>query len=133
MDPWDAMRFGVAGLRLKEEENYLLSAREALRHFTMGSAEIMGWADKIGSLEVGKKADLIVIDIDQPHLSPLYDPVTVLVYNAGRRDVTHVMVDGKFTVEDGKLLWADHHELVADAQSVSERVWSRGGLAPLPS
>ncbi len=129
MDPWDAMRFGIAGLRLLHGENLLLSAREALRRMTMGSAEALGWQGQVGSIEPGKNADLTFVDCDQPHLSPLYEPVTVLVYNGGRRDVTHVMVGGEFVVQDGEVTWADRHELVNSAQAVSERIWAQAGLA----
>jgi 5-methylthioadenosine/S-adenosylhomocysteine deaminase len=129
MDPWDAMRFGIAGLRLVHDEDLLLSARDALRRLTMGSAEILGWQGQVGSLEPGKNADLTFVDCDQPHLSPLYDPVSVLVYNAGRRDVTDVMVGGEFVVQGGEVTWADRHELVSSAQAAAERIWAQAGLA----
>lgn len=128
MDPWDALRFGIAGLRLLHGEEYLFSASEALRRFTMGSADILGLKTQAGSLEPGKNADLTFIDLDQPHLSPLYDPVSVLVYNASRRDVTDVMVGGEFVVQDGKVTWADKDELISSAQKVAERIWAQAGL-----
>ena len=53
IDPWDAMRFGIAGLRLLHGEDLLLSARDALRRFTMGSADVLGWKGQVGSLEPG--------------------------------------------------------------------------------
>jgi 5-methylthioadenosine/S-adenosylhomocysteine deaminase len=124
MDPWDAMRAGIAGHRQQRGARDVLSAQEALRYFTLGSAEALGLADRIGSLEIGKRADLILVDVDQPHLAPLSEPVGVLVYNASGRDVTHVMVDGRFVVMDRRLAYADAREIVRDAQAVAERVWS---------
>jgi 5-methylthioadenosine/S-adenosylhomocysteine deaminase len=129
IDPWDAMRFGIAGLRLFHREDLLLSARDALRRFTIGSADVLGWKEQVGSLEPGKNADLTFVDCDQPHLSPLYDPVSVLVYNACRRDVTHAMGGRGFVVQDGEVVWADKHELVSGAQAVAQRIWAQGGLA----
>jgi 5-methylthioadenosine/S-adenosylhomocysteine deaminase len=131
MDPWDAMRFGISAARLANREISLLSAREALWRSTMGSADVLGWSDRVGSLEPGKLADLILVDLDQPHLAPLHDPVSVLVYNASGRDVTHVMVGGRFLVDDRRLRTADARELVANAQEVANHVWRQGGLNPI--
>jgi 5-methylthioadenosine/S-adenosylhomocysteine deaminase len=107
-----------------------LNAREALWRSTMGSAQVLGIADRVGSLEPGKAADMILLNLDQPHLAPLYDPVTVLVYNASGRDVSHVMVGGRFIVEDRTLRTADTSVLIHEAQQVAERVWQQGGLTP---
>jgi 5-methylthioadenosine/S-adenosylhomocysteine deaminase len=131
MDPWDAMRFGISAARLANHDITLLSAREALWRSTMGSADALGWSDRVGSLEPGKRADLILVNLDQPHLAPLYEPVTVLAYNATGRDVTHVMVGGRFVVEERRLLTASASEIVGHAQAVAARVWSAGGLEPV--
>jgi 5-methylthioadenosine/S-adenosylhomocysteine deaminase len=128
MDPWDAMRFGIAGARLAYREISILSAREGLWRSTRGSAEVLGWADRIGSLEPGKQADMILVDMDQPHLAPVYDPITVLVYNASGRYVTHVVVAGDFVVSERRLLTGDASEIVAAGQDAAERVWRAGGL-----
>jgi 5-methylthioadenosine/S-adenosylhomocysteine deaminase len=127
MDPWDAMRFGIVGLRLAHHDETLLSAREALWRFTMGSAGILGWQDRLGSLEPGKKADLILVNADQPHLAPMYDPITTLVYNASGRDVTHVMIDGRFVVDRRTLCTASLNEVIGDAQGAAEEFWQRSG------
>jgi 5-methylthioadenosine/S-adenosylhomocysteine deaminase len=123
MDPWDAMRFGISGARMRYSDIELLSAREALWYSTMGSARVFGKADDIGSLEPGKQADLIVVDLRQPHLSPLLDPVTTLVYNATGRDITDVMIGGEFVVRDRKLAGADVAEILDAAQAAAERIW----------
>lgn len=128
MDPWDAMRFGIAAPRLVHRDISLLSAREAIWRSTMGSADVLGWADRVGSLEPGKEADLILVDLDQPHLAPLHDPVTALVYNATGRDVSHVMIGGRFVVRDRVLQTADSGELVARGQAMAEQIWRAGGL-----
>jgi 5-methylthioadenosine/S-adenosylhomocysteine deaminase len=125
MDPWDAMRFGIVATRLVYEDELALGAQEALSRFTMGSATILGWEDNVGSLTAGKKADLILVEADQPHLAPLQDPVGVLVYNASGRDVSHVMVGGEFLVEERRLTRVDAGELVAEAQTLAESIWGR--------
>lgn len=130
MDPWEMMRFGISGARMRYGTIEMLSAREALWRTTMGSAGALGLADELGSLEPGKQADLVLLDLDQPHLAPMHDPVTTLVYNASRRDVTHVMVGGRLVVEAGRLTTADVGDLVRDAQAAAEGVWRAAGLAP---
>jgi 5-methylthioadenosine/S-adenosylhomocysteine deaminase len=129
MDPWEMMRFGISGARMRYGTIGLLSAREALWRTTMGSAEALGMGDEVGSLEPGKQADLVLVDLDQPHLAPMHDPVATLVYNASRRDVTHVMVGGRLVVEDGNLRTADSVRLVREAQAAAEGIWRAGGLA----
>jgi len=137
MDPFDAMRFGIVSARLLTDDAVYLSAWEALWRFTGGAAEALNWEDRVGTVEAGKKADLILIDVDQPHLSPMRDPVPTIVYNASGRDVTHVMIDGDFVVQDRRLRAADVGQVVADAQEAADRLWreaqatgSRPGASP---
>jgi 5-methylthioadenosine/S-adenosylhomocysteine deaminase len=75
----------------------------ALRAATLGGARALGLGSRIGSIEPGKRADLVAVQLSGPELSPCYDPVSHLVYAAGREHVTHVWVDGKQRVADGKL------------------------------
>jgi 5-methylthioadenosine/S-adenosylhomocysteine deaminase len=131
MDPWDMMRFGISVPRLQSQEIDLLSAREALWRTTMGSASVLGLDDELGSLEPGKLADLILLDLQQPHLAPLHDPVTTLVYNASGRDVTHVMIGGRFVVADRRLAAAQADSIVAEAQRAASDIWKSAGLPPV--
>jgi 5-methylthioadenosine/S-adenosylhomocysteine deaminase len=87
---------------------------------------MLGIDDQVGSLEVGKCADLVLVDVDQPHLAPMYDPIAVLVYNASGRDVTDVMVGGEFIVENRALVRADLTRILRDGQAAAERVWEAG-------
>jgi 5-methylthioadenosine/S-adenosylhomocysteine deaminase len=125
MDPFDAMRFGIVSARLLTGDAVFLSAWEALWRFTGGAAEALNWEDRVGSVEPGKKADMILIDVDQPHLAPMREPVPTIVYNASGRDVTHVMIDGEFVVKDRRLCRADVGQLVADGQEAADRLWRR--------
>lgn len=130
MDPWDMMRFGISVTRLAGGQIDLLSAREALWRLTMGSAGVLGIDEQVGSLEPGKQADLILVDLRQPHLAPLHDPVATLVYNAGGRDVTHVMIGGAFVVADRRLQTGPADDIVAEAQRAADRIWAAAGLPP---
>jgi 5-methylthioadenosine/S-adenosylhomocysteine deaminase len=130
MDPWDMMRFGISVARLAEQRIDVLSAREALWRLTMGSAGVLGIDGQVGSLEPGKQADLIPVDLRQPHLAPPHDPVATLVYNASGRDVTHVMIGGRFVVADRQLLTAPADEIISEAQGAASRIWDAAGLPP---
>ncbi len=101
------------------------TAREALRMATIGGARALGWDDAIGSLEPGKKADLIAIDCNQPHLTPLYDPISHLVYSVRGSDVRHVWVDGELVVEGGRILTVDLEAVMEEVRSVARGVRAR--------
>jgi 5-methylthioadenosine/S-adenosylhomocysteine deaminase len=75
----------------------------ALRAATLGGARALGLGGRIGSIEPGKRADLVAVALRGPELSPCYDPVSHLVYAAGREHVTHVWVDGEQRIADGML------------------------------
>jgi 5-methylthioadenosine/S-adenosylhomocysteine deaminase len=74
-----------------------------LRAATLGGARALGLGERIGSLEAGKRADLVAVALRAPELAPCYDPVSHLVYAAGREHVSHVWVDGELRVRDGEL------------------------------
>ncbi len=83
-----------------------------------GGAAVLGKEKELGSLEVGKKADCIVLDLDQPHLAPLYNPVSHLVYAVRGSDVIHSIIDGKVVMENRSLLTLDEEEILAKAQEI---------------
>jgi 5-methylthioadenosine/S-adenosylhomocysteine deaminase len=81
-----------------------MPAHAALRAATLGGARALGLGARIGSIEPGKSADLAAVALRAPELAPCYDPVSNLVYAAGREHVTHVWVGGELRVRDGMLL-----------------------------
>ena len=100
----------------------VLKARQVLSMATTGGAQALGMQDRIGSLEVGKRADIIVVDTCKPHMTPLYDPVSHLVYSAGGNDVNHVMVDGRLIVHDGILKSLDLEEAGQSVQRLARNI-----------
>ncbi len=80
-----------------------MDARTVLKMATIQAARALGLAESIGSLENGKKADLIIIDTHKPHLTPMYDPVSHLVYAAMGSDVRTSIINGTIVMEDGHL------------------------------
>jgi len=85
----------------------IMDARTVLKMATIESAKAIGLDKKIGSLEIGKLADLIVIDTNSPHLVPMYDPVSHIVYTIRGSDVRDVFIGGKMIVRNKKLLTID--------------------------
>ena len=102
-----------------------VTAREALHCATLGGAAVLGAEQHIGSLAVGKKADCIVIDLDQPHLTPLYNPVSHLVYAVKGSDVLHSMVNGRLLMQDRKLLSLDEAAIMQEANSLAAAIVQR--------
>jgi 5-methylthioadenosine/S-adenosylhomocysteine deaminase len=102
-----------------------LPAREALALATRQGAQVLGLEDQVGRLAPGLKADLVVIDLDQPHLTPMYDPYSHLVYAATGADVQTVVLDGRVLVEDRQLLTLDLAETLGRARELARQV--RGG------
>jgi 5-methylthioadenosine/S-adenosylhomocysteine deaminase len=90
-----------------------LPARQVLRMATIRGAQALDLDREIGSLEVGKQADLVVVDAARPHLAPRHDPVALLVYSAQAADVCTVIVDGRILMEDGVLTTLDEDSLLA--------------------
>jgi len=99
-----------------------LPAPAALALATTGSAHILGLKNHTGALMPGLKADLIVLDLDQPHLTPLYDPYSQVVYAATGADVITVLVDGRLLIQDRRLLHLDLEETLARAKELAKQV-----------
>ncbi len=94
-------------------------AQQALHCATLGGATVLGAEQAIGSLAVGKKADCIVIDLNQPHLTPLYNPVSHLVYAVKGSDVVHSMVNGRLLMQNRKLLSLDERAILKQANALA--------------
>ena len=93
----------------------VLNAETVLRMATIEGARVLGLADRIGSLEIGKQADVIVLDTRKPHLTPMYNPYSHLVYAATGHDVCHAIIAGRIVMENRRLLTLDVTEVLARA------------------
>jgi 5-methylthioadenosine/S-adenosylhomocysteine deaminase len=102
-----------------------MGAKTVVRMGTIDGARALGLGDTIGSLEVGKQADLIMIDINQPHLVPMYSPESHLVYAVKGRDVQDVMIAGQWVVQDRRILTLDLDSIL---DQVRPMVAAIGGL-----
>jgi 5-methylthioadenosine/S-adenosylhomocysteine deaminase len=118
LDMWLAMRLAATLHKAATGDAGAVSTGEVLRMATINGARALGAADRIGSIEPGKSADFILLATDRIHATPLFDPVTHLVYSAGKSDVTDVFVAGRRIVEDGRLLTCDVPALLAAVHSL---------------
>ncbi len=113
------------------ETTDVMPAEKALEMATIDGAAALGLEDQVGSIEEGKKADLVLFDTRRPEWRTLFNPVNTLVYNADGRSVHTVIVDGKVVIEDHKPTYVDEWELIQKVQAVGEEMLARTGL-PFP-
>jgi 5-methylthioadenosine/S-adenosylhomocysteine deaminase len=97
----------------------VLDAETVLRMATLGGAKALGLGERIGSLEPGKKADVILLDTRQPHWTPLYHPASQLVYAARGSDVTTVIINGRIVMENGRILTFDVQQAMHDVNAIA--------------
>jgi cytosine/adenosine deaminase-related metal-dependent hydrolase len=110
----------------------IVPAETVLEMATINGAKALGLEHEIGSLEVGKKADLIVIDLERLHTTPSLNPVSTLVYAATGGEVDTVMVDGNIVVAQGQLLSMDEHEIIVQANTHATQLYHRAGIDVKP-
>ncbi len=99
-----------------------LNANMVLRMATINGAKALGLADDIGSIEIGKQADIITVDISEPGASPIYNPASHLVYSTARSQVSDVWVAGKILVKDYDLLSINQEKICNKAQSWADKI-----------
>lgn len=99
-------------------------ASTVLKLATSGGAAVLGWEGQIGTLEPGKKADVIALDVSRPHLVPMYEPVSHMVYSARGSDVRHVWVDGRLLLEGGVVRGIDGVEVMRRVNALVSAVRS---------
>ena len=124
-DYFDVLRACVLMARIRAHDATTMLTPEALELATMGGARALGLDREIGSIEAGKRADLVVLDYRAFGLTPTLDPVQNLVYHAHAKDVETVLVDGRVVVDERRLVHADGAALVDAAQDAATAAWSR--------
>ena len=119
LDMFDTMKFATLLQKAKYRDPRVLPAKKVIEMATIDGARALGLSDFIGSLEVSKRADIILIDTEKPHLTPMHDIYATLVYSARGSDVDTVIVDGKVLMENRNVKTLDEHEII---KKVEERV-----------
>ncbi len=107
----------------------VVPAKQALRIATMSGAKALGFENEIGSLEAGKRADVIVVNLDSLHSTPhAKDLVSALVYSGQTSDVQSVVIDGNIVMKDRKLVTIDEESVIAEAGREGAELFSRAGI-----
>jgi 5-methylthioadenosine/S-adenosylhomocysteine deaminase len=101
---------------------YTIDPQKVVRMATIDGAKILGLDDKIGSLEIGKQADIIILDLQQAHLLPSYDIYSTLVYNTTGDDVVDSIINGKIVMENGRLSTINEPEVINKVKEIAQRL-----------
>jgi 5-methylthioadenosine/S-adenosylhomocysteine deaminase len=122
LDMWMALRLAATLHKGVSGRADVISTGEALAMLTRNGATALAASDRIGTLEPGKFADMVLIDIKRPHAVPLFDPITHLVYSTAKSDVRHVFVGGEQVVRDGVLTRHDIGKTIEAVEQLAPKI-----------
>jgi len=122
LDMWLTMRLAAVLHKGVHQDPTLITAREVAAMATRDAAEALDKKDEIGSLEPGKRADLIVLNLDRPHLTPMFDVYSHLVYAAGRDDVETVVIHGRTVMRNRVLTTLDEKAVMAEVRAIATQL-----------
>ena len=121
----EVMRSGLFHERVRCEDEMYPQPEDVLEWATKGGAQALGMSDLVGSLEVGKKADLFIVDVKKAHLVPTLRIVSAFIHNGMASDVNDVMVDGIWLMRDSELMTIDEEGVVSMAEKIGHKVWNK--------
>jgi 5-methylthioadenosine/S-adenosylhomocysteine deaminase len=124
LDMWEEMRLAALLQKVNHMDPQIMPANTVLTMATRGGAEAIGLGESIGSLEVGKRADVIQVSFDDVHFVPTYDVISHLIYVADEQDVNTVIVDGKILMKDKEILTIDTSRVTREATELAARIQS---------
>lgn len=114
--------------RTRAKNRACLKAEAILEMATLNGAKALGIADTVGSLEPGKRADIIAVNTDVPHLTPIWNPVASMVFAAQGSDVDTVIIDGRFIMRGRDVLTMDEDRIIAEARVRTPEIARRAGV-----
>lgn len=122
LDMFEEMKVCALAAKIRERDPTVVSAQQTLRMATIGGAMAVGLGDEIGSIEAGKKADIILVNTKKPHLTPTHNVISNLVYSGRGDDVITVIVDGRVLMKDRKVLTLNEEEVLEKAQKAADEM-----------
>lgn len=122
LDMWEAIRLTALIHKGTTLDPTAVPANTVLRMATLGGAEALGLADKIGAIKVGLQADLIQVQLQEPHLNPLYNVISHLVYAADAQDVDTVIVNGQILMHKREMLTVDSNKIRREVTYLAEKI-----------
>ncbi len=127
LDMFEDMKIAALLHKVHSGNPEAVPAEAALEMATIGSARALGLEKNIGSVEVGKRADIILVDLKRPHLTPLTHPVSHIAYAAKGSDVSHTIVDGRMLMEDRRLTTLDEEKVMDEAAKQTRDLLEKSG------
>ena len=124
LDMWEEMRLAALLQKVDRMDPEALPATTVLSMATSGGATAIGLGEQVGSLEAGKRADLIQVAFEDVHHIPTYDVISHLVYVSDEQDVASVVVDGKVLMKDRRILTIDTDRVRSEATELAARIQS---------
>jgi cytosine/adenosine deaminase-related metal-dependent hydrolase len=127
-DLFEVMRIALLTERIRRADAFpgvQPQPEDILADATLGGARAVNQETRLGSLEVGKKADLIVVDTLRPHLVPAGRIVSAVIHSGHPSDIESVMIDGQFVIRNDKVLTMDEDAIVKEADRVGRRIWGQ--------
>jgi cytosine/adenosine deaminase-related metal-dependent hydrolase len=127
-DLFEVMRVALLTERIRRNDAFpgvRPQPEDVLEDATLGGARAVRQEKLVGSLEVGKKADILVVDTQRAHLVPAGRIVSAWIHNGQPSDIESVMVDGQFLMRDRKVLTMDEAAIIAEADRVGRRIWKQ--------
>ena len=127
-DLFEVMRIALLTERIRRDDPFpgvRPQPEDMLEDATLGGARAVNQQKTVGSLEIGKKADLLVVDTQRAHLVPSGRIVSTWIHNGQPADIESVMIDGQFVMRDRKILTVDEPALIAEADKVGRRIWTQ--------
>lgn len=128
LDMFETMKFAALLQKAWYRDPRVLPAKEVVEMATIGGARALNLGNLIGSVEVGKRADIILLDVNKPHLTPLHDIYAALVYSARGSDVETVIIDGRVVMRDRVIETVDERWILEKAMEVSQELLARKSL-----
>jgi len=125
LDMFDTMKTAALLQKVRYMDPRVLPARKVVEMATIDGARAVGLGSVIGSLEVGKRADIILIDVNKPHLKPLHDIYAALVYSARGSDVNTTIVDGRIIMDERNIKTVNEYEVMEKAEAAAYDLLSR--------
>jgi 5-methylthioadenosine/S-adenosylhomocysteine deaminase len=122
LDMWTEIQFATKLHRGVSHDPLAINARQALYIATRGSATTLGLGQSTGSLQPGKRADMILIDFNQPHLIPMYDVYSHLAYAVGRADVNTTIINGSLIMRNRQMLTVDENQVIAKVKKIGGKI-----------
>jgi 5-methylthioadenosine/S-adenosylhomocysteine deaminase len=122
LDMWEEMRLAALLQKVDRMDPQALPATTVLRMATIGGATAIGLGNTVGSLEPGKRADIIQVAFDDVHHVPTFDVISHLVYVTDEQDVAAVIVDGKLLMINGEFLTIDTDVVASEAAALAARI-----------